>query len=342
MSVHFSEVEHRHLLDFFVNAPAIIVLTRGPEHVIELVNPRFLAMAGRSNLAEVIGQPASEAFPDLAAVGYVDLADQVYTSGVPFVSAELPSRRDRDGDGVIDSIWTNVVIQPLRNARGEVEGLFLHGFDVTDQVVARQQAEELSAKLAAERGFLEAVLRRMPAGVAIVEAPTGQVLLANDQIEQIWGKMRLGARSDSRDPQVAGPLANGLSGDIPNKPLVEAIGRGEVVIGQETTLRRVDGAPTTIQMSAAPIRGPGWEDRRRGHQLCRRYRPQTSRASPSLTCRGERDFGRVPRRTGFSGSVSSRRRAGACRLVSGPCCRGGRPATLPRRGARWPSGSHAR
>src|SRR5439155_1280867 len=40
----------------------------------------------------------------------------------------------------------------------------------------------------AESSWLKTVLDRMPAGVIIGEAPSGKLLLANRQAEQVWGR----------------------------------------------------------------------------------------------------------------------------------------------------------
>lgn len=45
---------------------------------------------------------------------------------------------------------------------------------------------ERTADLEAERARLEAVLRQMPSGVIIAEAPSGKLVLGNEQVERIW------------------------------------------------------------------------------------------------------------------------------------------------------------
>ena len=51
---------------------------------------------------------------------------------------------------------------------------------------AESERQRLLEQLETERSRLEAVLRQMPAGVVIAEAPSGKLLLSNTMADQIW------------------------------------------------------------------------------------------------------------------------------------------------------------
>lgn len=133
-----AEAAQHRLRELFLAAPAFIAVTRGPSHVVEIVNRRFLAMVGRANPEEIVGRSIGDALPELVQAGYVDLADRVYTSGGPFVDPEMPTKLDTDGDGIVDTHWTSLVIQPYRDDAGNIAGLLFHGIDVTE----RRKAED--------------------------------------------------------------------------------------------------------------------------------------------------------------------------------------------------------
>lgn len=139
-----SEIERVRLADLFQHAPAGLAVLRGPEHVFESANERYVQMIG---LRDVIGTPIRKAFPELEGQGFFELLDRVYATGEPHTGIEERVLFDRRGDGVSVEIFVNYVYQPLRDAGGQIAGILVHGVDVTEQVGARQQVEELVATL---------------------------------------------------------------------------------------------------------------------------------------------------------------------------------------------------
>jgi len=123
----------------FEQAPAAIALLNGPDHVFTLANPGYLALVGRD---DVLGKPIGEVFPELTGQGILKHLPQVYASGEPFFGNELPVQLDRLGDGTLDTIYFNFVYAPMYAPGGAIEGIFVHAYDVTEQVKARQAAED--------------------------------------------------------------------------------------------------------------------------------------------------------------------------------------------------------
>lgn len=154
-----AEAAQHRLRELFLAAPAFIAVTRGPEHIVEIVNARFLALVGIADPSAVLGKPVREAFPEFVPTGYVALADRVYASGEIYVNPEMPARRDRDGDGIVDSYWTSVVIQPYRDETGEVIGLLFHGVDVTEQALARHVAQRAADRTSRLQSITAALAR---------------------------------------------------------------------------------------------------------------------------------------------------------------------------------------
>ena len=176
-----AEAERQHLRDVFMQAPAIIAVVRGPEHVFEVANPLYLQTVGRHDPAELLGQPIRETLPEVEGQGYFELLDQVYTTGQPFVGTEMPVQLDRRGDGTLDEVILNFVYQPLRNAADAVMGIMAHAVDVTEQVRARRRVEELARQLQQERDTLE---RR-------VGERTAELAAAVDDLRASEGRLRL-------------------------------------------------------------------------------------------------------------------------------------------------------
>lgn len=130
-----AEEAHQRLYTLFMQAPAIICVLRGPQHVFELANPLYLQLVGRR---DIIGKPIRKALPELAEQSFYELLDQVYASGEPFFGNEVRAMIDRHNGGKAEEGYFNFVYQPSRNAAGEVDGILVHAVEVTEQVRARE------------------------------------------------------------------------------------------------------------------------------------------------------------------------------------------------------------
>ncbi|HLL82954.1 MAG TPA: PAS domain-containing protein, partial [Longimicrobium sp.] len=138
------ELERTRLHAILSEAPAMIAVLRGPDHVFEFTNPPYMANLGSRQL---IGRPAMEALPELAEQGFREMVDAAYRTGEPLVVDEVPAAIDRHGTGELQEGFYNLVIQPLRDAEGRVDGLLSHSIDVTGQVLARRAVEGLEERL---------------------------------------------------------------------------------------------------------------------------------------------------------------------------------------------------
>ena len=137
-------------------APAMICVTHGPDHVIEMLNRRFEDSIGTRY---VVGLPIREAFQETS-VGdlFFDLMDEVFASGEPYVGYQARSMRDDDGDGFPEAeVYSDFVIQPIYD-RGGVEGILLHAVDVTAQVLAQREMQRHASEMARSEARLRLAL----------------------------------------------------------------------------------------------------------------------------------------------------------------------------------------
>ncbi|MBD2770174.1 PAS domain-containing protein [Hymenobacter sp. BT664] len=127
------------LLETFLQAPAMICILAGPQHVFELVNPLYQQAVGNRPL---LGQPIREALPELAGQPVLGLLDQVYTTGETFRANEMPVQFDHAPCQELEMRYYNFIYQPRRDAREEVDAIIVLAYEVTEQVRAQQQAAE--------------------------------------------------------------------------------------------------------------------------------------------------------------------------------------------------------
>lgn len=188
-----AEVQRSRLHSLFLQAPAFICIDRGPDHVFEFINPLFGQLVGNR---ELIGCTAREAFPELEGQGFFDLLDQVFATGQPFTGNEVAAQLDRQGNGTIEEGFFNFVYQPIFDTNGAVEGVITFGFEVTEQVVARRQAEALAEDLRTQQIALmksEARFSRLVEANIIgvlLAGPNGAVMEANDAFLKMVGYTR--------------------------------------------------------------------------------------------------------------------------------------------------------
>jgi signal transduction histidine kinase len=131
-------LQRRQLTDIFQQAPAAIAILRGPEHVYEFANPAYLSLIGHR---DVVGKPIRVALPELAGQGVYELLDGVLASGQPHVGRALRLMVTRRAGGEPEESYFDFVYQPMRDAAGEIDGIAVVAFDVSDLVRARREAE---------------------------------------------------------------------------------------------------------------------------------------------------------------------------------------------------------
>ena len=117
------------LQQLFDQAPGFMGLSYGPDHVIEMANPSFMALVGPRDL---IGKPAREAFPDLKGQEFFSLLDHVYESGKAVTGRGRPLSIQRSPDREPEERLLDFVFQPITDGAGQVIGIFAQGDDVTE------------------------------------------------------------------------------------------------------------------------------------------------------------------------------------------------------------------
>jgi K+-sensing histidine kinase KdpD len=176
------------LHDLFMQAPANIAVLRGPQHRFELANPTYLRTAGRAN---VLGKSVREVFAEAEQEPFMQMMDQVYTTGIPFVGNEVWAQM-RTADGLKEGYFT-FVCQPTHASNGEVDGLLFHGVEVTEQVKARQRIKaSLDALLAMAEVLVQSPTQESPAQQVSLEQSQQAVSRLAALIRQVLACERVG------------------------------------------------------------------------------------------------------------------------------------------------------
>jgi signal transduction histidine kinase/CheY-like chemotaxis protein len=123
------------LQGLFDQAPGFAAVVKGPEHVFEMANAAYLDVTGNRPL---IGLPLARALPEIVEQGFAARLDEVLRTGVADVgrSVEVLVNHPDGGPPVLRHV--DFMYQPLRDAEGAVQGVFVHGNDVTEQYRAQE------------------------------------------------------------------------------------------------------------------------------------------------------------------------------------------------------------
>ncbi len=139
----------------FEQAPGFIATLRGPEHVFDFVNAEHRRLFGSEDW---IGGTARAVFADLSGQGYDDLLDYVYRTGERRLAYAAPFRFRVGGAGEPEVRFLDFLAAPIRNAAGEVIGLYTQGQDVTERVHAQAALGQSEARFRALAETIPAIL----------------------------------------------------------------------------------------------------------------------------------------------------------------------------------------
>ena len=126
-------------LRMFENAPGSISVLRGPNHLIEFANAAYRKTTSDRPL---IGLSMLEAFPEVAQQGFIQRLDSVYSSGERYTAHAVPVDLSDSPAGDLQRRYFDFVYEPIVEDDGSVGGVFMEGFDTTENVLAQQRMAE--------------------------------------------------------------------------------------------------------------------------------------------------------------------------------------------------------
>jgi len=137
------QIERNNLRSIFTQAPAAIAVVRGPDLRYELSNPLHQLLVG----GKTVGKTVRETFPEPHVHSVVALMQQAYRSGEPVVIEELPVTLPATANREARQAFISGVLQPLRDSRGQIDGVMVFTYEVTELVVARTRVEQAEERL---------------------------------------------------------------------------------------------------------------------------------------------------------------------------------------------------
>jgi signal transduction histidine kinase/CRISPR/Cas system-associated endoribonuclease Cas2 len=199
--------------------PAYIAVYQGPDHIYQFVNPAYQSLFPHRSF---LGRPFREGTPESIDLGVVALFDQVYQTGEPVYLREMEGWFDFHGNGQPVQVFLDISLHPLRDVHGRIDGVMDFTYDVSEQVRARRQVEQLNQELEArvqartqeaevardaterQRRQWEELFMRAPASICIFDGPEWVYQFVNPGYQAMFpGRHLLGKRLIDALPEVA-------------------------------------------------------------------------------------------------------------------------------------------
>lgn len=190
-----AEQQRQRFQEVLMQLPAHVAVYQGPDHVYQFVNPPYQSLFPHRTF---LGRPFREGTPESVALGVVALFDRVYQTGEPYRAYEMEGSFDFAGTGELEQVFLNLYLHPLRNAQGDIAGVLDFSYDVTEQVRARQQVQQLNEELEArvqqrtqqlygQQHLLQQIMAQVPAAIVALEGPEHRFAFANSLYSQLVG-----------------------------------------------------------------------------------------------------------------------------------------------------------
>lgn len=169
-----AEIErHQRLLE---SAPGFSAFLSGPKLRFEYANRAFSRLVGGR---DCIGRTVADALPEIAAQGFPQLLRRVYETGERYMAFRTPVQIQPSEDQPIEERILDFIYEPVLDDAGAVTGIFIQGYDVTEQVRAEANARAQQAQLAL-------VLDQVPLGIGMFDVQ-GQFTLYNHLLGDLVG-----------------------------------------------------------------------------------------------------------------------------------------------------------
>jgi PAS domain S-box-containing protein len=129
--------EREKIYSLFMQAPVVLLVLTGPDHVVEMVNP-----AGRIFSGDRVqkGQSLKDCLPEFQDQGLIEIFDQIYSSGEGKNYPSHPIKFETP-TGEVEKFY-DLHLEPIKDENGLTTGILHMAFDVTEQIEKEKKLED--------------------------------------------------------------------------------------------------------------------------------------------------------------------------------------------------------
>lgn len=147
------QIERANLQRLFEQAPGFMAFLSGPTHVFEIANAGYYQLVGHR---EIIGKTLAEALPELENQLFIQLLDDVFTTGKPFVGTGMRALLQQEPGAPLSEVFLNFSYQPILDPSNRTTGILVLGHDITRQKIQEVERAALFERERAARAEAEA------------------------------------------------------------------------------------------------------------------------------------------------------------------------------------------
>jgi len=233
-----SESDFKRLVE---QAPVAILVFRGRDMVIDLVNQAMLEILGRD--ATIIGKPLLQGLPEIKGAPAVEQLFHVFRTGEASDGNEEPVPINTNG--VVKTRYFNFSYRPLLD-QGKITGVMDVAVEVTAQVLARKTLE-------ANEQRLQSILETMAEGVVIVNT-NGKPTYSNPMAQRIMGITSEQFKDRTyNDAKWENQRVDGTPLPLEDHPMQVVMRTGMAVFDQEIGIVWPGREKIFISVNAAPL-----------------------------------------------------------------------------------------
>ncbi|MBA3665941.1 MAG: PAS domain-containing protein, partial [Bacteroidetes bacterium] len=163
LAIQKAEQSEQSLKETILQAPVAMCILKESDFIVELANDLMCELFGKPQ-AEITGKPIFVALPEARNQGFEELLNGVYSTGKPFTAEGAAVNLLRGKS--MQTLYVNFVYAPYREREGIISGILVIAVDVTAQVIARQQIEEVVAARTKELALANSDLQKSNAELA--------------------------------------------------------------------------------------------------------------------------------------------------------------------------------
>lgn len=159
--------------------PAAIAFLTGKEMRVEIANEVILKIWGKDQ--NIIGLPLKDALPEIVGQGFLELLDNVFTTGETFRGNEVLVKLEHEG--TLTDLYVDFTYSALRDTNGNINGVLVLANDVSNRITSLRD-------LAASEEKFRTVIYSAQAAVAVFRGPDLVTDIANDEFLRFVGRQR--------------------------------------------------------------------------------------------------------------------------------------------------------
>ena len=167
-------------------ATAGFILLIGREMKVEIVNAAYGLLIDRK-VEELLGKPLFEIVPE-AEEHFRPIIESVLFEGKPLYLYEYPYFAFKDERKI--SGYLNLVYQPYKEADDKVTGVMILCQDVTEQVLAKKQLEQINQKLSIANENFRNIILQAPVAMGLFLDENMVIEVINDSFLRLWDRDR--------------------------------------------------------------------------------------------------------------------------------------------------------